>query len=119
MFLSKPKASFLSLIQINETINIKAKVNKEDASAVSDVAQIIKTYSLIGLFTTDADEFIKVFEDKNQKQEIPSEVLELANQRVEARKNKDWAKSDELRDKIAEFGYLIKDSKDGYTLAKK
>ena len=99
--------------------SIKAKVNKEDASAVSDVAQIIKTYSLIGLFTTDADEFIKVFEDKNQKQEIPSEVLELANQRVEARKNKDWAKSDELRDKIAEFGYLIKDSKDGYTLAKK
>ena len=98
---------------------VKAKVNKGDASAVSDVAQIIKTYSLIGLFTTDVDAFLNDYKAKEDKQDIPSEVLELATQRVEARKNKDWAKSDELRDKIAELGYLIKDSKDGYTISKK
>ena len=98
---------------------VRAKINAKDATAVSDIAQIIKTYSLIGLFTTDADEFIKAYETKNPKEEIPSEVLELATQRVEARKNKDWAKSDELRDKIAELGYLVKDSKDGYTISKK
>ena len=98
---------------------VKAKVNKDDASAVSDVAQIIKNYSLIGLFTTEVDAFLNDYKAKEDKQDIPSEVLELATQRVEARKNKDWAKSDQLRDKIAELGYLIKDSKDGYTISKK
>ena len=33
--------------------------------------------------------------------------------RQEARLNKDWAKSDQLRDKLAEIGVKIKDSKDG------
>jgi len=43
----------------------------------------------------------------------------LADERFLARKNKDWAKSDELRDKIAELGYIVKDAKDGYNLEKK
>ena len=33
--------------------------------------------------------------------------------------NKDWAKSDELRNKLAELGYSVKDSKDGYELSVK
>jgi cysteinyl-tRNA synthetase len=90
-----------------------------DNSVVADVAQIINTYSLIGLFTTDANAFINAYEVKHPKEEIPAEVVELAEQRVVARQNKDWAKSDELRDKIAELGYLVKDSKDGYSLSKK
>ncbi len=48
-----------------------------------------------------------------KKEEIPQEILELVEQRNQARKNKDWAKSDELRDKIQEKGYLVKDTKDG------
>jgi len=97
---------------------IKAKLNAGDSTAAVDVSQLKKTYSLIGLFTTDAKEFIAYFESKN-KEDFPEEVKALAEQRLSARANKDWAKSDELRDKIAELGYLIKDSKDGYTLSKK
>lgn len=37
-------------------------------------------------------------------------IIEL---RQDARANKDWAKSDELRDKLASLGVKIKDSKDG------
>ncbi len=97
---------------------IKAKVNRGDSTAIADVNQIIKTYSLIGLFASDVDEFIKDYE-KNQKSDIPTEVVELAEKRVLARQNKDWALSDKLRDEIAGLGYVIKDSKDGYSLEKK
>ena len=98
---------------------VKSKLNAGDKGAAADVNQIRKTYSLIGLFNTDAKEFIADFDKKNPVEQAPEEVVKLAEERFNARKNKDWAKSDELRDKIAQLGYLVKDAKDGYTLAKK
>ena len=49
---------------------------------------------------------------------MPQNVIELANKRLAARKAKDWAQSDKLRDEIAALGYKIADSKDGYTVEK-
>ena len=98
---------------------LKAKLNANDESAKADANQIKKTYALIGLFTSDAKDFIAYYEQKNKGEEIPSEVIDLANQRVKARQNKDWALSDKLRDEILGLGYVIKDSKDGYSLSKK
>jgi cysteinyl-tRNA synthetase len=43
------------------------------------------------------------------KDEIPTEVLSLAQERNKARLSKDWTKSDELRDQIKSLGYEIKD----------
>ena len=51
--------------------------------------------------------------NSKQQEEIPKEILDLVEQRKEARNNKDWAKSDELRDLIQSKGYHIKDTKDG------
>jgi cysteinyl-tRNA synthetase len=50
---------------------------------------------------------------------IPMEIRDIAEERLTARQNKDWKKSDELRDKLIELGWLIKDSKEGYSLEKK
>lgn len=50
--------------------------------------------------------------------EIPEEVQTLANLRIEARKNKDWKGSDELRDKIAALGFTVEDGKDGQKIKK-
>ena len=94
---------------------IKAKILSGDKSAGEDLNQIKNTYSLLGLFQEDVNDFLKA----DEKEDIPKEVLDLAILRVEARKNKDWAKSDELRDKIASLGFVIKDSKDGYSLEKR
>ena len=60
-------------------------------------------------------------DEKNQEKsvEIPQEIQELLEQRKIARENKDWAKSDELRDLIAQKGYLVKDTKQGQTVEKK
>ena len=50
---------------------------------------------------------------------IPEEILELASQRQEARKAKDFAKADALRDKISELGYIIEETRQGTTIKKK
>ena len=50
---------------------------------------------------------------------IPKEVTDLAEQRIQARASKDFALSDQLRDKIAELGFVIKDKPDGYELLEK
>ncbi len=49
-------------------------------------------------------------------QRIPLEVIQLAEQRLAARKKKDWATSDELRAAIAQRGWRIDDTSDGYKL---
>jgi cysteinyl-tRNA synthetase len=49
-----------------------------------------------------------------QKQEInPSEVESLIKDRETARKNKDWAKADEIRDRLAAMNILIEDRPEG------
>ncbi len=49
----------------------------------------------------------------------PAEIVALAEERAQARKDKDFAKSDELRDKLAEMGGLIEDKPEGYRLKAK
>ena len=53
-----------------------------------------------------------------EKIEVPADVAALADKRLEARKNKDWALSDALRDQIAALGYTVVDKKDGYDIKK-
>ncbi|MBS1455481.1 MAG: cysteine--tRNA ligase [Clostridia bacterium] len=96
---------------------VKAELAANDAKAAEDVNQIRKTYSLLGLFTENADDFIKQVEAKTSSS-VPGDVIAVAEERKQARANKDWAKSDELRDKLKSMGYSVKDSKDGYSLEK-
>lgn len=50
---------------------------------------------------------------------IPAEIEALASARIDARKNKDWAKSDELRSEINSLGYEILDTDKGQEIRKK
>jgi cysteinyl-tRNA synthetase len=56
--------------------------------------------------------------DTWMKDEIPTDVLELAQERNKARLSKEWAKSDELRDKIKTLGYEIKDLGEDFEVRK-
>ncbi len=49
----------------------------------------------------------------------PEEIIKLVQLRKEYRKNKDWKKADEMRDKIASLGYSIDDTKTGKTSIQK
>ncbi|MDE5765047.1 MAG: cysteine--tRNA ligase [Ruminococcus sp.] len=51
--------------------------------------------------------------------EIPAEILELAEQRNNARKEKNFALADEIRNKISSLGYEIKETRQGTEIIKK
>ena len=55
----------------------------------------------------------------NKKEEdLPADIAALVRERAEARKNKDWAKSDELRNRIIQSGYILEDTKQGQKVRK-
>lgn len=49
---------------------------------------------------------------------IPREIKDLAEQRTEARKNKDFQAADKIREEIHEKGYSIEDTAEGYEIKK-
>ncbi|MFX1521585.1 MAG: cysteine--tRNA ligase [Promethearchaeota archaeon] len=53
-----------------------------------------------------------LFQRGRKVKEIPEEIKKLVAAREEARKQKDWKKSDEIRDKIKTMGYIIRDYPD-------
>jgi len=55
---------------------------------------------------------------KRTGEKIPDEVLELAEKRFLARKEKDWGKSDNLRNQINALGFEIEDTKEKYEIRK-
>lgn len=50
---------------------------------------------------------------------IPKQIRELAARREEARKNKDWALADEIRDQVDAEGYALEDTPAGTKISKK
>ena len=54
---------------------------------------------------------LDLFEE--EKINVPKEILKIIKQRETARKNKDWKKADELREKIKQAGYYVDDTEKG------
>ena len=100
---------------INDDLNMPVAL-----SVVWDVLKNQKKSKKIANLILKFDEVLG-FDLKNykpEKIEIPEEILKLIEQRKEARNNKDWQKSDELRDLINKKGYIVKDTKEGVEVIK-
>src|SRR6266542_1708812 len=50
---------------------------------------------------------------------IPTEVAQLAKERENARREKNWKRSDELRDQISALGWEVRDTKDRSKLTRR
>lgn len=50
--------------------------------------------------------------------DLPAEAASLLEERKSARRSKDWAKSDEIREQLRAMGYAVKDTKDGYEVTR-
>ncbi len=57
--------------------------------------------------------------NRNKEETLPQEILDLAEQRKQARKDKNFALADEIRDKIADLGYAIEETRQGTKIYKK
>jgi cysteinyl-tRNA synthetase len=56
---------------------------------------------------------------RSEDTQIPDEILQLAKDRDQARADKDYAKSDSLRDQITTLGFEVKDTPQGSVVTKK
>jgi cysteinyl-tRNA synthetase len=106
--LNIPKA-FASLFELVRHTNawMQGETRLNQASAILEVFR--RMDSVLGV----------IFFGKAEKADVPAEIQALLDQRAEARKAKNWAESDRLRDEIASAGWLVKDSKDGQSVTKK
>ena len=66
----------------------------------------------------DFDKVLGLGFENLKKEKIPEEILRLAEKREDARKNKNFQKSDELRKEINSLGYEVKDTNEGQKISK-
>ena len=111
---------------------IIGKAKKEFEEAMDEDLNISKALAVIFEFVKEANKIgagkkaCKTMMDfdnvlgvlKHKEEKIPTNVKKLTEEREEARKTKNWSKSDELRDKIKELGFIVEDSDKGYRLKK-
>lgn len=113
--------------------NILSKYEEQFLDAINDDMNMPVAISIVWEIAKEKEksndfyELIKKFDsvlsldlDKNDKEDIniPEDIKLILNERKDARKNKNFAKSDELRDKLKELGYIVKDTKDGQIIEK-
>lgn len=81
---------------------------KSDISAEDKRATALEMDKVLGL----------KLDNKIVEEEIPQEIKELVDKRIEAKANKNWAEADRLRDLIKEKGFEMQDTKDGVKIHK-
>jgi cysteinyl-tRNA synthetase len=86
-----------------QALAILQEVVKSNLKDEDKLATILEFDKVLGL------NLGKIPEDRPRTLEIPAEVQKIMDEREIARKNKDWAKADELRAKIIELGFEVKD----------
>lgn len=89
--ISKALAAVFDLVK---EANKLADVSAAEAEAI--VEAIEKIDSVLGVLEESAEE-------------IPAEVMGLAEERKQAKLSKDWGKADEIRDKVTAMGFVIED----------
>ena len=98
-------------------ITVLYDVMKSKANAATKLALINDFDKVLGLdLIANAKLFLE--ESANASADIPAEVMELVEQRKAARKDKNFALADEIRDKIASLGYEVKETRQGTEISK-
>ncbi len=103
---------------INDDLNIPFalsivwEVAKENNKSKDYAILLEKFDNVLGLDLINSEKYNKV------DIEIPENVERLIEERKIARQEKNWVKSDEIRDKIKELGYAVKDTANGMEIEK-
>lgn len=122
--------AFLGLGEKNGTVNMTYK--EKLISFMNDDLDTPKALALLWDLIHDINiskvdkratmlDFDRVFGfgfDRLKNDIIPIDIEKIVQEREIARNNKDWAKSDEFREKINELGYEVKDTDTGYKISK-
>ena len=100
---------------LEDDLNISAAITiLYDSLKDNTLSDATKLY-----LVNDFDQVLGLDLLKEEKIEVEDEIKELINKRNEAKKNKDFATADQIRDLIFEKGYIIKDTREGVQIEKK
>lgn len=114
-FLEESKANFINALDDDlntaDAIGVLFTLVKQINILISNKAAKNVLLACRDLFLSFTDVLGFLYEDKSDN--LDKEVEELIAKRTEARKNKDFALADSIRDKLKEMGIELLDTKDG------
>ncbi len=134
---SKLKNRVASLITGNDDASIEGEKEKykqlftecisDDLNTANAITVLFDVLKADDINNKQKLELVKDFEtvlslglfEEEKEEEIPQEILDLVEERIEARKAKDFAKADVVRDKIIELGYNVEETRQGTKITKK
>ncbi len=96
--------------QINDDLNMPRAMAVTWELVKSDLPPSVKKATLL---VFDYVLGLRLGEWKPTEVDIPAEILQMAEQRQLARKEKRWSDADALRDQIATEGYVVEDTPEG------
>lgn len=101
-------------------------LNTADAlGAMFDYARAVNTFVTEPRSKEALERAAKLFDDMtnvlgilqhSKSEEFPKEAVALLNERAEARKAKNWARADQIREELKAMGFAVEDSKEGAKL---
>ncbi len=100
------------LFELAKTANSQRQKNVDQANALAQLLKKLGGY--IGILQMDADKFLKQGVSLSDEQ-----VDAKITSRNEARADKDFALSDQIRDELSEFGIALEDNASGTTWRRK
>lgn len=103
----------LALSYLHETVNALNKTESaEERSRLK--SQLMADAYMLGLLYNDPETWFK----GNNANDDTAEIEALIEKRAEAKKNKDWATADAIRNELKERGIVLEDSPSGTTWKK-
>ena len=116
-FIDAMNEDFNTPLALSEFVKLVKFINKQFETG--DIEILKQANTLIADFGEKVFglKFAEQVEEK--KNDIPQNVLKLAEERWNAKLSKNWAEADRLRVEIDNLGYTIKDSKENYEIVKK
>lgn len=111
------------LAYINDDMNMPGamsvvwEIARNTKKSIKFADLLLKFDKVLGLDMKNAENYLLEFKHE-ESEELPEEIKALVEERKQARAEKNWAKSDEIRDRIISLGYSIKDTKDGIIVKK-
>jgi cysteinyl-tRNA synthetase len=99
---------FNTALALSVTADVRQALNKEDKSSEKAAylsGLLVSFGDVLGLFQQQAESFLS-----GGQADDAAEIEALITERNTARANKDWAKADEVRDKLSEMGIILEDN---------
>jgi cysteinyl-tRNA synthetase len=105
------------IVEINDDLNVTGAMavlwDMLKDEKLNSAEKLYLAYDFDKIFALDLEKV----EAEKLSTDLPPEIIELAEKRKEAKKNKDFKSADELRNRLKEKGYEIVDTKSGYELS--